>query len=141
LKTTAVPAFGAPAPVPPMTAASVAPPPIERSAIIAPQPVAEVPVKPLVPPEPPKPTLPPALADVFAALVTATSSEPAMPKRPLAAKKDAVAVTDDVINDVMRRVIAELSNRIVRETGPTLVSEIAERLVREEIGRIKSAPK
>jgi CheY-like chemotaxis protein len=138
-KTTAVPAHGAPAPAPPKAAAPVAPPPIERSP--APQPVAEAPVKP---PAPPKPTLVPPLADVFAALVSATPHEPAMPVMPdppPSARKDGPAVTDDLINEVMRRVVEDLSNRVVRETGPDIVSEIAERLVREEIDRIKSATK
>ncbi len=138
-KTTAVPAHGAPAPAPPKAAAPVAPPPIERPP--APQPVAEAPVKP---PAPPKPTLPPALADVFAALVAATPHEPAtpaMPEPPPSARKVGPAITDDLINEVMRRVVEGLSNRIVRETGPDIVSEIAERLVREEIDRIKSAAK
>ena len=40
--------------------------------------------------------------------------------------------------DITRRVLEQLSDRVVRETVASLVSEVAERLVREEIERIKA---
>ena len=79
---------------------------------------------------------------MFAALVAATPYEPAVPTirdPPAAARPDGLAVTDALVNEVMRRVVEQLSSRIARETGPGIVSEIAERLVREEIARTKSA--
>ncbi|MGB7219807.1 MAG: FHA domain-containing protein [Vicinamibacterales bacterium] len=118
------------------TPAHVAARPIEQKVVPAPQPVVEAPK----PPAPSKPTLPPALADVFAGLVAATSREPSIPALPdpPPAASGAHAITDDLINDVMHRVLEVVSARVVRETGPDIVSEVAERVVREEIARIKS---
>jgi CheY-like chemotaxis protein len=89
---------------------------------------------------PPPATLPP-LADAFAALLAAeqsaspSSAAPAWP----APGPASVAVTDDVIEQVARRVIDRLTDRVVRETVSEKISAVAERLVREEIDRIKSA--
>ena len=44
-------------------------------------------------------------------------------------------VSEDVVEDIVTRVIQRMGDRAVRET----VTDIAERLVREEIERIKSA--
>jgi hypothetical protein len=44
-------------------------------------------------------------------------------------------VSNDVVDEIVNRVIVRMGDRAVRET----VTEIAERLVREEIERIKSA--
>ena len=49
--------------------------------------------------------------------------------------------TDDLIEQVTRRVLDRLSDRVVREAAADLVSKIAERLVREEIERIKASIK
>jgi predicted transcriptional regulator len=46
-------------------------------------------------------------------------------------------VTEDVVDQVTRRVIDKLGDRSVRD----IVLEVAERLVREEIERIKSNAK
>ena len=83
----------------------------------------------------------PTLADAFAALLAAEKSEglPAgSPSWPAAGPAASLAV-DEVVEQVTRRVLAQLSDRIVRETVADLVSSIAERLVREEIERIKAA--
>jgi CheY-like chemotaxis protein len=73
----------------------------------------------------------PALADAFAALLAA---EQALSTRPVAASAaGSAAVGDDVVEDVVRRVIARMSDQVVRET----VLQVAERLVREEIERVK----
>jgi CheY-like chemotaxis protein len=73
----------------------------------------------------------PALADAFAALLAA---EQALSVRPVAASAGAsVPVTDDVVEEVVRRVIARMSDQAVRET----VLQVAERMVREEIDRVK----
>ena len=42
---------------------------------------------------------------------------------------------------VSRRILAQLTDRVVRETVADLVSVIAERLVTEEIARIKASIK
>jgi hypothetical protein len=80
---------------------------------------------------PASPILPP-LADAFAALLEAEQGDPqqtavAWPTRP------AAAITDDLVEQVARRVLEHLTDRAVRETVTTL----AERLILEEIERIK----
>jgi hypothetical protein len=52
-----------------------------------------------------------------------------------------LVITDDLIDRVARRVIEQLSDRVVRETVASIVSDAAERLVREEIQRIKASIK
>ena len=81
-----------------------------------------------------------ALADVFAALLAAEQTEPgsAEPDAPRFVSALAPpAVTDDVIEEVVRRVLERLPDRVVRETVTDIVTAAAERLVREEIERIK----
>jgi hypothetical protein len=81
-------------------------------------------------------SLPP-LADAFAALLDAEQGEPAPAARPAwpAVARSGPAVTDDLVEQVSRRVLEQLTDRVVREA----VAEIAERLIREEIERIKSS--
>ena len=49
----------------------------------------------------------------------------------------AIIVTDELVDRLATRVIARLSDRVVRETTTDVVSRVAERLVREEIERLK----
>jgi CheY-like chemotaxis protein len=90
----------------------------------------------------PLPPLPP-LADAFAALLAAEAHErppSAAPSWPTTARS-APAITDDLIEEVVRRVLVRLQDRLVRETVADLVPAIAERLIREEIDRIKASIK
>ena len=57
------------------------------------------------------------------------------------ASAPAPVVTDDLIEQITRRVLERLSDRVVRDTVSEIVSAVAERLVREEIERIKGATK
>jgi CheY-like chemotaxis protein len=88
------------------------------------------------PPAPAVTSLPP-LADAFAALLDAEQGEPTPAERPAwpSAARSGPAPTDDLVEQVSRRVLERLTDRVVREA----VAEIAERLVREEIARIKSS--
>ena len=114
---------------------------------------------PVIPSPAPRHTLPP-LADAFAALLAAEQSKPAPPAAPQwpasthppmpqpAPQPPAppvpappLVVTDDLIEQVARRVLERLSDQIVRDTVAEIVSTTAERLVREEIERIKSTIK
>lgn len=84
----------------------------------------------------------PILASAFSALLDAESAgeddaelaswfvQPSQPVKPV--------ITDDLLEEVTRRVISRLSDRVVRETVADLVSQVAERLVAQEIERIKS---
>jgi CheY-like chemotaxis protein len=76
----------------------------------------------------PAPAPAPSLAQAFATLLAAEQGKVS----PTA--HGAQQVTDDVIDQVTRRVIEQLGDRSVRD----IVLEVAERLVREEIERIKS---
>jgi CheY-like chemotaxis protein len=116
--------------------------------VLPPAPVTALPPPPVaaLPPQPPPP-LP--LADAFAALLAAEQSMPPPPASPWPAVAEPaepapapeLKVTDEMIEDIVRRVLERLSDRVVRETVADMASETAERLVKEEIERIKNAAK
>ena len=81
----------------------------------------------------------PLLADAFAALLSAEQGGPAPAWQ--APKVESPAVSEDLVEQVTRRVLERLSDRVVRETAADIVSKIAERLIREEIDRIKASLK
>ena len=84
----------------------------------APDPVAESP-----PPPPPPPPI---------------QAEPPAPRvRPEERTPPALVITDDLVDQLATRVIARLSDRVVRATTTEVVSRVAERLVGEEIERLK----
>jgi hypothetical protein len=104
-------------------------------------------------PEPPSPspssllaTLPP-MADAFAAILAAEQHEPmpalwpGWPAPPQPVSNGGGAPSEDTIEEITRRVLDRLSDRVVRETAEDVISSIAERLVREEIERIKATIK
>jgi hypothetical protein len=101
-----------------------------------------VPAVPLPQAQPPSaPASLPPLADAFAALLEAEQGEPAPTAPPAwpSTQGARLAVTDDLVEQVSRRVLEQLTDRVVREAVADTVSSIAERLVREEIERIKSS--
>jgi CheY-like chemotaxis protein len=118
---------GAPAPAPPAAhsvpneEARPAPPP---TAAPAPRAPAHAEAASSIAPPVPVPTL----AEAFAALLSAEQGRTVHPSA-------AAPVSDDLVEDLVRRVILRMGDRAVRDT----VTEVAERLVREEIDRIKSA--
>lgn len=83
------------------------------------------------------------LTDAFAALLEAERAgqpDPALRVVPAPAPAPAIAPgidLDALADQIARRVLAQLSDRIVRETVADITSVTAERLVREEIERIK----
>lgn len=77
------------------------------------------------------PARPPDLANAFAALLAAEEGHG--PEPSFAIPGAPVSLTDDVIDDIVQRVIARMSDAAVRQT----VVDVAERLVRQEIERIK----
>jgi hypothetical protein len=84
----------------------------------------------------------PPLADAFAALLAAEQSGPAPPGAPeWPAVPTPAPPIPDLVEQVTRSVLEQLSDRVVRETVSDVVTEVAERLVREEIERIKSSIK
>jgi len=91
------------------------------------------------PPAAHAPTSLPSLADAFNAILAA---EQAAPDSSAAAWPATVTVgavvTEDLVEQVTRRVLERLSDRIVRETVAEIVSAAAERVVREEIEKLRS---
>ena len=79
----------------------------------------------------------PSIADAFAALLAAEQSEPLPATAPM--WPAAVPSDDALVEKVTRRVLARLSDSVIRDTVADLVSQVAERLVREEIERIKAS--
>jgi CheY-like chemotaxis protein len=107
-------------PAPPAYAPAAATPVASAPAVAAPVAVAPVAAAPALPM--------PSLAEAFATLLSAEQSQSISPSR-----LGASSVSGDVVDEIVRRVIARLGDQAVRET----VIDIAERLVREEIERIK----
>jgi CheY-like chemotaxis protein len=80
------------------------------------------------------------IADVFNALFAMEQGESdATPIRLAPSQPGAPAITDELIDEVTRRVVQRLAPGAAHDLVAKIVSEVAERLVREEIARIKSA--
>jgi len=125
------PSAFAPAAPPAPVAQDPAPPPVALpSPAPIPTPVQSQASTPSAPaaaaPGPPMPSL----AEAFAALLSAEQSHAIAPSA-----LGASSMSDDVVDEVVHRVIARLGDQVVRET----VLDVAERLVREEIERIKGS--
>lgn len=78
------------------------------------------------------------ILDAFNALLAMEQGEPRPSARPHGAA-GSTAVTDELVDEVARRVIERLAPNTARELVRQVVSDVAERLIREEITRIKSA--
>ncbi len=79
-----------------------------------------------------------AIADAFSALLAVEQGEPgALPVR-LTTAPVAPQVTDQLIEEITRRVIERLAPDAVRQVVSEVVTEVAERLVRDEIQRLRS---
>ena len=115
--------------------------------------------RPAPPPAPAPPPRPPSLPPVVAKAAAVTAPPPAAPQPPAraaasnpfaslsTAKTDAAAaaarpappvITEEVIEEVVARVLQRLSDRVVREKVTEIVSQTAERAVQEEIERIRT---
>jgi len=70
----------------------------------------------------------PSLAEAFAALLSAEQGRRVSPST-----VGAAPVSDDAMEEIVRRVLARMTDQVVRDS----VIDVAERLVREEIDRIK----
>jgi CheY-like chemotaxis protein len=90
------------------------------------------PVAPSVPSAPNAPSAPVAPKNPFANLSAAKAEAAARPA------PAAPVITDEVIEEIVSRVIQRMTDRVVRETVADVVSQTAERLVQEEIERIRT---
>jgi len=111
-------AQGPPAPPVAMPSPAFVPTPAQSPAPTPSAPAAAAPIPPM-----------PSLAEAFATLLSAEQSHAITPSA-----LGSPSMSDDVVDEIVRRVIARLGDRVVRET----VVDVAERLVREEIERIKA---
>ena len=109
-----------------------APPMGDPEPVVEPQPPAPDPVDAagpspldLHPPAAKKPTTNP-----FAELSAAKAEATARPAAPV--------ITDELIEQIVARVLERMTDRVVRETVTEIVSQTAERLVQDEIQRIKN---
>ncbi len=79
------------------------------------------------------------LADAFAALLAAEQSAPPTGAARTWSQPFLVAIEpDQLVEQIARRVIERLSDRMVRETAAEIIATVAERVVLAEIDRIKS---
>jgi len=108
----------------------------DKPSFAAPAPVApSAPVAPYAPSAPHAPSAPSLAAPAknpFANLSAAKAEAAARPA-PVAP-----VITDEVIDEIVSRVIQRMTDRVVRETVAEVVSQTAERLVQEEIERIRT---
>ena len=117
------------APAPPVPPSATAPAAAKPAPARTPEPTA--PGRPVPPAPMPAPVLSPgapSLTDAFAALLAAEQ------RQPVAAPVQPATISDEVIDEIVRRVIARMGDESMRRA----VLDAAERLVREEIDRIKN---
>ena len=79
------------------------------------------------------------ILDAFNALLAMEEGEPRPVSRSNAPASAPVAVTDELVDEVARRVIERLAPGTARDLVKQVVGEVAERLIKEEIARIKTA--
>jgi len=77
------------------------------------------------------------IAEAFAALLALEEGEPGARPMRLTSTDDGPRITDALMDDLTRRIVARLAPDVVRAVVVEIVSEMAERLVREEIDRIR----
>ena len=125
-------AVSAPHPVADTAVSVHTPPPVVDREPVAPHVPAVATQTPAAPPPAAAPShgvvAVPSLADAFAALLSAEQGRRISPS-----SVGAPTISDDAVNEIVEKVIARMTDTVVRET----VIDVAERLVREEIDRIK----
>jgi CheY-like chemotaxis protein len=79
-----------------------------------------------------------AIADAFSALLAAEQGEPGATPVRFTLTPGAPTVTDELIDEITRRVVERLAPDALRAVIADVVSDVSERLVREEIERIRN---
>ncbi len=77
------------------------------------------------------------IADVFSALLAVEQGEPGAAPVRFAMAGSAPVVTEELVDEVSRRVIKRLGAQAVQDVVTDIVSRVAERLICEEIDRIR----
>jgi hypothetical protein len=78
------------------------------------------------------------IADVFSLLFAVEQGEADPATIRISPPATSAPVTDDLVDQITRRVLERLAPGAARDVVADVVSEVAERLVREEIDRIRS---
>ena len=84
------------------------------------------------------PAGPASLASAFSAILAEERGEGPASVGPAAATLSGGGIPDAVIEEIARRVVARLTDKVLREEVTARVLEVAERLISEEIERIKA---
>ena len=79
------------------------------------------------------------ILDAFNALLAMEQGEPRPAARWHAPTGAPMAVTEEIVDEVTRRVVERLAPGVARDLVKQIVADVAERLIREEIARIKAA--
>jgi CheY-like chemotaxis protein len=79
------------------------------------------------------------ILDAFNALLAMEQGEPRPAARSHAPAAGPVVITNELVDEVTRRVVERLAPNAARDLVKHVVAEVAERLVKEEITRIKAA--
>jgi CheY-like chemotaxis protein len=79
------------------------------------------------------------ILDAFHALLAMEQGEPRPTARSHTAAAGPVVITNELIDEVARRVVERLAPNSVRDLVKQVVADVAERLIKEEITRLKSA--
>jgi CheY-like chemotaxis protein len=79
------------------------------------------------------------ILDAFQALLAMEQGEPRPTTRAQATATAPAVITDELVDEVTRRVLEQLAPNAARDLVKQVVGETAERLIREEIARIKAA--
>jgi CheY-like chemotaxis protein len=131
-----------PAPEPDLPLSLLPPTETVRTESLEPPAAAEAPPAADAPETPLTQAMLPPLADAFAAILAAEQHD----QMPVASiwgtpPSNGHGISEDVIEQITRRVLERLSDEVVRRAVSDVVSGIAEQLVRAEIERIKSSIK
>jgi len=132
-------------PPPPPAPRAVTPPPMQAVRPPAPPlplPVAPPLVPPAPPPAPPRIEPPPGLApppiESFADVAPGVEETTVPPIAPPNSEAAAVAVPVEMVEKIAQRVVAQISEKAVREIAWEIIPDLAEALIKQEIERLKA---
>jgi hypothetical protein len=83
----------------------------------------------------------PVMADAASAEVAADSSEPAASPGSSQASPTASSLSPEVMDELVRRVVAQMSEQVVREIAWEVVPDLAERLIRQRLEEEQTRPR